>query len=157
MPISKPRPNPRVEKIIAQAELSFRKQFLLCTNFYLYVLIDKKESITYGFRFRPHHFKWGAPNIELQDIHQLTEFGLQDKGIYRVLNSPWMDEYFHYNIIIKGHSDYAFEHDNHYIIKFEHSIFEIISTGIEEVQLTEGEISAIAVEGIDWLAKNAGS
>lgn len=156
MPISKPHPNPRIEKIITQSELSFRKHFLLRTNFSLYVFLDKIESITYGFRFQPHQFKWGVPNIELQDVHPLTEFGLQDKGIYKVLNSPWMDEYFHYNIIVKGHSDYAFGHDNHYIIKFEDSIFEIISTGVEEVQLNEAEISAIAIEGIDWLANNAG-
>ena len=84
---------PIVKEIKLSREYDFSyENFVLATQYEIYLLIDKSEGLIYGIKFKSRQVKYGSPNDEARGGHPLMKYGLGFDGFFEVENSPWIKE-----------------------------------------------------------------
>jgi hypothetical protein len=72
-------------------------------------------------------FKFGSPNDEALGGHPLSSKGLKFYSVYRVDNSPWIDDLEKQNSVHHRHDKKRFlENKTHYIFTFQDSCLECV-------------------------------
>ena len=114
------------------------QNFIIASQQNLLLLLEQTENAIDALRFDFLIHKYGYPNDEVS--HPLSKYGLGFYGLFEVTNSPWIIELRNINRQHSRHTDSMFDNYKHYIAKFKDVTVEVISTKIEEIQLTKIEL-----------------
>jgi hypothetical protein len=89
------------------------ENFVFATQYDLYLLMEKNVASISALKFRFISFKYGSPNDEARGSHSMTKCGLGWYGLYKVENSPWIQELMTANRIHERHNDSLFSDLTH--------------------------------------------
>ncbi len=141
-----------VTKVKLSKDYAFMyENFVVSSQHKLLLLLEQTDDVIDTLQFDPLVYKYGYPNDEVS--HPLSQYGLGSYGLFQVINSPWVTELRDNNRQHDRHTDNSFSNYKHYVAKFKDVTLEVISTDIQEVQLTKSELHYFLEEQIDYLLK----
>jgi hypothetical protein len=152
MLFKKNNPTISVTEISLKKDYAFMyENFIVSSQQKLVLLLEQSENIIDTLQFDFLIYKYGYPNDEVS--HHLSKYGLGSYGFFQITNSPWVTEVRDNNRQHHRHTDSSFDNYKHYIARFKDVTVEVISTSIQEIQLTKSELLAFLDEQIDSLVK----
>jgi len=130
-----------VSEIKLSREYQFMyENFVVSSQRRLLLLLEKEQDIIHCLSFDFKIYKYGYPNDEVG--HPMMKYGLGFYGLFKVENSPWIEELLAANSGHPHHSDSNYNKYKHYIAKFKDVTLEVVADDAKEIQLPASEIMA---------------
>lgn len=152
MLFKKDNPTISVTEISLKKDYAFMyENFIVSSQQKLVLLLEQADNIIDTLQFDFLIYKYGYPNDEVS--HPLSKYGLSSYGLFQIANSPWVTELRDNNRQHHRHTDSSFDNYKHYIARFKDVTLEVISTSMQEIQLTKSELLAFLDQQIGSLVK----
>jgi hypothetical protein len=143
---------PQVIEVKLSREYKFMyENFLISSQRELYLLLQSQGGQVDALKFNFKIYKFGYPNDEAIGAHPMTKFGLGFYGLFEVLNSPWTKKICEANRIHPRHEDRMFNDVRHYIARFKDVTLDILTTNMEEVQMTTDKVVELVNKEMEFL------
>jgi hypothetical protein len=124
------------------------ENFIIATQHDLYLVLEKTDLVNV-IKFSGAQFKYGGPNDEARQNHELFKKGLGLYGMYRVDNSIWALE--HSKKCTLGEIK-NFTLPVHYVVCFKDVMLEVLCRrGFEELDMTVEQVNALVLEQLSML------
>lgn len=143
---------PKVNEIkLGKAYKFMYENFLISGQRELYLLLKEHDGFLDIIRFNFLIYKYGYPNDEAMGAHSMAKYGLGFYGLFEVVNSPWIIEISDSNRIHPPYNANIYSEYKHYIARFKDVTLDVISTKMEELQLTKDQLMEIVNKEIEFI------
>jgi hypothetical protein len=134
-------PPPPVVVDITPKELSlpFHSRVVISRGGVFYLLLEKQEETVNAIRYIWTSQRASDPYDVKNGLHPLSQFGLGSNGIFEVKNSPWLDEYYRWNLNGPLYNEHAIMRYRHIVLCGLDRVFELIAHPGHEIRVHESE------------------